>query len=553
MKKIQISRRNFLKVMAAGATVGALSACGAASSASTAASATSSTASSAAGSATKEFTIACPAAGDTNPAMAEWWIWKEYEKQTGIHINWVEIPSSSMDDQKSLMMSSDDSKPDAFWQVTWTTDDLTRYGSQGAFVNIQPYLDSDAPNLKTALTKTVDGGLAACTMSDGGVYSMPWIMTDKPQMNLRYYLNKDWLDNLGLSVPTSVEELSAAFKAFKEDDGNKNGIVGDEYPIYYQPDGIGNLVQQLCGSYGIGNNGFKPMQEDYYIDANDKAQFLYTADAMKQIWQQMNEWWNAKYMQPDTFSSGEYEKWVTDGQTNDIVGMYGWGDAAFLYSDASQHYVGISALKGPNGDCIQSWCDFPVRSVSAFTITDKCADAEALIKWADYFYGQEGSDFAAYGKEGETYTKNASGEPVYCDDILNYNGGAQLGAWQYGFFVYGGNFPWLSYQSKTMEVARKQDSADYRGEKFSNYVADSEKYAAKLMPGMIPTLDEANEVAEMLTDIDTYVEEAQMNFVTGAWNFTSDWDAYVKQLQAMGTDRYMEIKNAQYLRYKQAQ
>ena len=51
----------------------------------------------------------------------------------------------------------------------------------------------------------------------------------------------------------------------------------------------------------------------------------------------------------------------------------------------------------------------------------------------------------------------------YVDDILNYEGGAQLGAWQYGFFVYGGNFPWRSYDSATMELARKQDAADFVG------------------------------------------------------------------------------------------
>lgn len=112
----------------------------------------------------------------------------------------------------------------------------------------------------------------------------------------------------------------------------------------------------------------------------------------------MSEWWNAGYFYPETFGSYEYESWVTDGSVNNVVGMYGWGDAAFLYSTASEDYVGISALEGPNGDCVQSWCDFPVRSTAAFTITSACDDVETLLKWADFFYGEEGTTFAAYGR-----------------------------------------------------------------------------------------------------------------------------------------------------------
>ena len=133
----------------------------------------------------KEFTIVCQAAGDTNPSVSEWWIWDKYEEMTGIHINWIEVPESSMSERKNLIMNSTD-VPDAFWQVTWTTEELTRYGGEGAFVNIAPYMDTCTPNLKKLLTDEVNGGLAAVTMTDGGIYSMPWVMTDRPQMNARF-------------------------------------------------------------------------------------------------------------------------------------------------------------------------------------------------------------------------------------------------------------------------------------------------------------------------------------------------------------------------------
>jgi putative aldouronate transport system substrate-binding protein len=497
----------------------------------------------------KEFTIVCQAGGNTNPSVADWWIWKAYEKMTGIHINWIEVPESAMSEKKNLLMASND-RPDAFWQCSWSTEELMSYGSQGAFVNLAPYLDEYAPNLKTLLTDEVQGGLAAVTMPDGGIYGTPWVMTDLPQENARFYLNKTWLKNLGLEIPTSIDELTAVFAAFKEKDANGNGDPNDEYPIYMQPEGISMLNEMLCGSYGVGNNGFKPISEDYYIDTDNKVQFLYTSGGMKALWKQMADWWTAGYFYPETFGKYEYENWVTDGTVNKVVGMYGWGDAAFLYGKASEDYVGINALKGPNGDCVQSWCDFPVRTTAVFTITDACDDPATLLKWVDYFYGKDGTAFAAYGLEGETYTKDEKGNIRYMDSITKYEGGAQLGAWQYGLFVFGGNFPWRSFDSTTMEIARKQDDPSYTGEKFSDYLEDSLKYAAKLMPGLTPTAEEAEKISAIKTDVDTYIKEARMNFVTGTWNFDSDWDAYVKQLEQMGINDYVTIKQAQYERYE---
>lgn len=47
------------------------------------------------------------------------------------------------------------------------------------------------------------------------------------------YLNKTWLDNLGLTYPETVEELYTVLKAFKEQDANGNGDPNDEIPISF--------------------------------------------------------------------------------------------------------------------------------------------------------------------------------------------------------------------------------------------------------------------------------------------------------------------------------
>ncbi len=189
---------------------------------------------------------------------------------------------------------------------------------------------------------------------------------------------------------------------------------------------------------------------------------------------------------PETFGSYEYESWVTDGSVNNVVGMYGWGDAAFLYSTASEEYVGNLRPRGPQRGLCAVLCDFPVRSTAAFTITSACDDVETLLKWADFFYGEEGTTFAAYGAQDETYTLDAEGNIRYVDDILNYEGRRAAGCLAVRLLCVRWQLPWRSYDSATMELARKQDAADFVGEKFSDYAEDSQKYAADLMPALTP-------------------------------------------------------------------
>lgn len=498
----------------------------------------------------KTFRIACNAAGDVNPPMNEWWIWEEYESMTGIHIDWEEIPGTAVEEKKNLMMTTSD-KPDAFWQIGFSVDDLIRYGSQGSFVNLVPYMDQYAPNLKSLL-ESIDGGIAACTMPDGGIYSMPWVMTDMVQANLRYWINKNWLEAAGLEVPTTIDELTAALDAFKTQDVNGNGDPNDEYPIY-MPGIVGMLEQQLCGSYDIGDNGLKPIGEWYYVDDNDQVQFLYTSEGMKEIWQLFADWWSKGYFHPETFGTQEYEKWVTDGSVNDVVGLYSWVGSNYLYNDAYNDFAAIHVLQAEGHDTpVISWCDYPVRGVSAFTITDACKAPGTLLQWADYFYGEEGVEFSAFGKEGVTYDLDDEGNIRYNDTIMDYEGGPQLGAFQYGLFVYGGGLPTWCVDSVPMEIARWQDDPDYNGETFSKFVAESEEYAPEFIPGLIPTLEESAELPAITTDLGSYFAEARTNFVTGAWNFESDWDSYVAQCEKMGSTRYIEIKQAQYDRYKAA-
>lgn len=48
------------------------------------------------------------------------------------------------------------------------------------------------------------------------------------------------------------------------------------------------------------------------------------------------------------------------------------------------------------------------------------------------------------------------------------------------------------------------------------------------------------------TNLKNYIEQSQLQFITGNKDLNKDWDAYVKGLKALKLDRYLEILQKAY-------
>lgn len=74
------------------------------------------------------------------------------------------------------------------------------------------------------------------TAPDGHIYSMPWIeelgegKESIHTVNGMAWINKEWLDNLGLEMPQTTDQLMTVLEAFKTQDPNGNGEA-DEIPL----------------------------------------------------------------------------------------------------------------------------------------------------------------------------------------------------------------------------------------------------------------------------------------------------------------------------------
>ena len=150
------------------------------------------------------------------------------QENAGISIEWNTM-SDSLAEQVNIRIAGGD-LPDAFMGVGFSNYDLTNYGADGTFINLDPYITPDImPNLSAILEQNPNIR-SAITMSDGCIYGLPaaeqmgtagigkeedYSIYTIPQFSM---INKAWLDDLGLAVPTTLEELHTALKAFKDND-----------------------------------------------------------------------------------------------------------------------------------------------------------------------------------------------------------------------------------------------------------------------------------------------------------------------------------------------
>jgi putative aldouronate transport system substrate-binding protein len=485
----------------------------------------------------KAISMLRPSWNNLRPASKDLWMWKEYEKMTGIKVEWEEL--SDIGEKKNVILTRS-KLPDAFYQVDWNNGELLKYGQQGLFIPLEDLIKEHAPNLQKYMDEHEDvrKGL---TSADGHIYATPYL-DPYPEGNrtIRLYINKKWLDKLKLDVPKTTAELEQALNAFVTQDPNGNN-VNDEQGWYMPSGSLGwTFEQMLMGSFGIGNGGRKALGNFIYVDDSDKIQLTIMSDGYKELLKYENRLYKSGAIHKQSFSGIDYDKWTADA-AKDTVGAWNWAAPDYIGQQVKDDFVPINVLAGPGGHTA-SLTDSQVAGASSLVITKDAKNPAMILKWVDYFYSEEGSVFGYLGKEGVTYNVE-NGNKVYIDDILNYKDGVGLGAFQYVDNVYGGYFPYIELSPEIRVAAGRQKAPVY-----SDF--NENTLPRVMLPDLPATIQEANESSSIIADIGNYVGQMRVEFVTGTKDIDQEWDNYIAQLKKMGAEKYLEIKQTQYKRYK---
>jgi len=103
--------------------------------------------------------------------------------------------------------------------LTYSTDLISNYRDLGGLTDLAPYIDNELSDFKAFLGPdlSVDGRdliLRDMIPETGAVFSIPGRRMNVARIGT--FIRKDWLDELGLPLPTTTQEFYDALVAFKE-------------------------------------------------------------------------------------------------------------------------------------------------------------------------------------------------------------------------------------------------------------------------------------------------------------------------------------------------
>lgn len=475
------------------------------------------------------ITFVAPTNGDFN----EMAMLNELEEKTGVDIKYECIPSNTWAEKKNLILASGQ-LPDLFFGGGLSDSDIIKYGQQGMLIQLDSLIEEYAPNLKKLLDENPEVK-KAITSPDGHIYTVPYVDSFMPETipdNL--FINKTWLDKLGLEVPKTTEEFYNVLKAFKDNDPNGNG-KNDEIPFTYRANERFTGELSMLGAFGVLDNKehimvkgdelvFSPMEEEYK-DAIKWFNKLYTEGLVdKEVFTQDGSQYTAK---------GKNEEM--------IVGAFViYADENFVGPDrAVNDYVVLEPLKGPNGD--QLWNRYSnTIQIDKVAITNSNKHPEATMRFIDEFFDQDFSLTVHWGELGKNIEKQGD---KYA--ILTPPEGMSVDQYRFQNSP-GPNAPGVM----TEEMYSNFQFASDKERKIERYGIYDKYATTSPLPVIRFTEEQSTAISTVSVDIDNYVKEMKAKWVTGQRNIDEDWESYKDQLQKMGVDKYLEAYKEGYEQYK---
>lgn len=461
----------------------------------------------------------------------------EYEKMTNIDITWNQVPADGLEEKRNLALGSG-TLPDLFYAANIPVADIQKYGQQGAFIPLNDLIKEHAPNLNKILEDYPDikKGL---TFPDGNIYSFPTIYSPDFQSLLigaKPWIKQDWLDQLGMDNPETTDELYDFLKAVKETDLNGNG-KNDEVPL--SSVSMERILHWISGAFGIQNKGQLHTLIDTDLET-DELRFYPIADEYKEMLEYMNKLYTEGLIEQNIYSI-EVDQYLANA-AEELYGATQFYNPIELFGeDIGKDYVVGNALEGPNGIKMYTGVTSPLRSMGNFAITKENEYPAETVRWMDYFFSDEGMLMFFMGIQDETYEMTDDG-PKLMDHITNSKDGLTLTQELAKYLINpGGNHPVMvtdDYFTGSENAPSDIEATDVLAPNLIDEVWPSFTY----------TEDENERMSILATDIGKYVSEMQAEFITGNTPF-SEWDDYIKQIEKIGLDDYMDIQQEAYARY----
>ncbi|MDR1439616.1 MAG: extracellular solute-binding protein [Clostridiales bacterium] len=167
-----------------------------------------------------------------NPGAAVWdelWVAEFFEKALNVKFDAEMVINTAREERLNLIFMAND-LPDIMINMSVSPSDIYKYGAmEGMLLPMDGYIsEALTPDIVNWFEK-VPEARAYSTTPDGHIYFLPEIGTAEPGgLSPRTEYNMKWMEQLGIGMPATVDDLLAMLQAFKEADP---GGTGNPVPL----------------------------------------------------------------------------------------------------------------------------------------------------------------------------------------------------------------------------------------------------------------------------------------------------------------------------------
>ncbi|WP_138495868.1 extracellular solute-binding protein [Paenibacillus pinistramenti] len=478
---------------------------------------------------------------------------QEAEERAGVEIEWQEV-TADWDQKKGALLAGGD-VPDLIVGPNAITDaDYAQF--PGLFQDLSELIQKDAPNVQAMFTAKPETKVIA-TQTDGKIYGLPKYQRFWPETTTRQFINQKWLDNLGLTMPTTWDELYNVLVAFKDKDANGNGDANDEIPMDFAPTGTvafgAFMPTVLLGSEGItltDNSGF-----GYFVE-DGKVKNFFSDERYKELVEFLNKCYSAGLINPEVFTQ-DYTKYQSvargSGDTAKVGFTWGWEVTDRFGNTLAPQYTSMSPLKvSADSTAKLSWSyDYNSLNygVNMVTMSAKSKHKDEAMKFINELYDPKVSMQVLFGSMDTNIKDNGDGSY----SILPPSDTAMdPGTWKWTS-TWADNGPMYISDDLKLTLGTDMQSVGKQTEPLKAAL-DSINKDTEVLPSMFIKYTSADNSTMALNNTNL------MSLALAKWSqwitkggIDKEWDGYVKDIQRTGVEQNIEIMQKYYDDYKSKQ
>ncbi|HBM80645.1 MAG: extracellular solute-binding protein [Clostridiales bacterium] len=420
--------------------------------------------------------------------------WTKYINQnSGVKVKWVPVPRTQ-DIQKMNTLIASGQAPDLLWE--YSRDYISQLVDQGALQPIDEYIQKYSIAYKNYLAKNSE--LKPYVTFNNKMYAFTSKRGIDSIANHAMWIRQDWLDKLGLKMPTTDEELFKVAEAFKNQDPDGNGKA-DTYGFAFNYNMAG-IVSALYGAaWNIVDNGkiINPLNTERYKDVLAFRKKMFDEGLID------------KEFITDTNFTRERQIWVT-GKAGIYFGGWNmgneWKDLKKNVPNAQMVPLeSVSTKYGKFG----MWQEPPANRIIG--VNKDAKNPKAIVQLMDWLI-DKGWFTITFGIEGSNY-KMVNNVPQAIDADKNRT---ELG--------YSGEYALISQLDPKADWFPIMAASDAMSQEYAKVESLSlETQLKNKFPRTTPYNPTSTDISQLSTEFQPIQADIETKVVTGGSKYTVDW------------------------------